>query len=32
VQTWAMAEEIKQNDRWTVADLAKAMSGLAPKS
>jgi len=32
VQSWAMAEEIKQNDRWTVADLAKAMSGLAPKS
>ncbi len=32
VQSWVMAEEIKQNDRWTVADLAKAMSGLAPKS
>ncbi|MFM8856931.1 MAG: SDR family oxidoreductase [Actinomycetota bacterium] len=32
VQSWTMAEEINQNDRWTVADLAKAMSGLAPKS
>ena len=32
VQSWTMAEEINQNDRWTVADLAKAMSGLAPES
>ncbi|MEY4360860.1 MAG: hypothetical protein RL391_166 [Actinomycetota bacterium] len=32
VQSWAMAEEIKQNDRWSVADLTKAMSALAPKS
>jgi NAD(P)-dependent dehydrogenase (short-subunit alcohol dehydrogenase family) len=32
VQSWTMAEEINQNDRWTVSDLAKAMSGLAPKS
>jgi NAD(P)-dependent dehydrogenase (short-subunit alcohol dehydrogenase family) len=32
VQSWTMAEEIDKNDRWTVADLAKAMSGLAPKS
>ena len=32
VQSWTMAEEISQDDRWTVSDLAKAMSGLAPKS
>ncbi len=32
VQSWTMAEEIKQNDRWSVADLAVAMSRLAPKS
>jgi NAD(P)-dependent dehydrogenase (short-subunit alcohol dehydrogenase family) len=32
VQSWTMAEEINQNDRWTVADLATAMSGLVPKS
>jgi NAD(P)-dependent dehydrogenase (short-subunit alcohol dehydrogenase family) len=32
VQSWTMAEEINQNDRWTVADLAKAMSGLVPTS
>ena len=32
VQSWLMAEEIKQNDRWSVADLTKAMSALAPKS
>lgn len=32
VATWAMAQEIKQNDRWTVSALAKAISALAPKS
>ncbi len=32
VQSWAMAEEINQNDRWTVAGLAQAMTALAPKS
>jgi len=32
VQSWLMAEEIKQNDRWSVADLTKAMSALTPKS
>ncbi|MGA0877788.1 MAG: SDR family oxidoreductase [Ilumatobacteraceae bacterium] len=32
VQSWTMAEEINQNDRWTVDGLAEAMSALAPKS
>lgn len=32
VQSWAMAEEINQNDRWTVDGLAKAMTALVPKS
>lgn len=32
VATWAMAEEIKQDDRWTVTALAKAMTALAHKS
>jgi NAD(P)-dependent dehydrogenase (short-subunit alcohol dehydrogenase family) len=32
VATWAMAEEIKQDDRWTVSALAEAMTALAPKS
>jgi NAD(P)-dependent dehydrogenase (short-subunit alcohol dehydrogenase family) len=32
VQSWTMAEEINQDDRWTVADLAKAMTRLAPTS
>lgn len=32
VQSWIMAEEINQNDRWTVAGLAQAMTALAPKS
>ncbi|MFM7756758.1 MAG: SDR family oxidoreductase [Actinomycetota bacterium] len=32
VQSWTMAEEIDQNDRWTVDGLAQAMSALAPKS
>ena len=32
VATWAMAEEIKQDDRWTVTALAKAMTALTPKS
>ena len=32
VQSWTMAEEIDKNDRWTVADLAKAMTALAPRS
>jgi hypothetical protein len=27
-----MAEEIKQDDRWTVSALAKAITALAPKS
>ena len=31
VQTWTNAEEIKQDDRWTVAGLATAMSALKPK-
>ena len=31
VQTWTNAEEIKQDDRWTVAGLTKAMSALQPK-
>ena len=32
VQSWVNAEEIKQNDRWTVAGLSEAMTRLAPKS
>ena len=32
VATWVMAEEIKQDDRWTVSALAKAIIALAPKS
>ena len=32
VQSWTNAEEIKQNDRWTVAGLTEAMTQLAPKS
>ena len=32
VQSWTNAEEIKQNDRWTVAGLTEAMTRLAPKS
>lgn len=32
VQSWTNAEEIKQNDRWTVAGLTSAMSSLVPKS
>jgi NAD(P)-dependent dehydrogenase (short-subunit alcohol dehydrogenase family) len=32
VQSWAMAEEINQDDRWTVAGLAQAMTALTPKS
>ena len=32
VQTWVMAEEINQNDRWTIEGLATAMKVLAPKS
>jgi len=32
VQSWTNAEEIKQNDRWTVAGLTSAMSALVPKS
>ncbi|MFM7871314.1 MAG: SDR family oxidoreductase [Actinomycetota bacterium] len=32
VQSCTMAEEIDQNDRWTVDGLAQAMSALAPKS
>ncbi|MEN9804275.1 MAG: hypothetical protein RIS41_1122 [Actinomycetota bacterium] len=32
VQSWVNAEEIKQNDRWTVAGLTEAMTQLAPKS
>ncbi|MBJ7361962.1 MAG: SDR family NAD(P)-dependent oxidoreductase [Ilumatobacteraceae bacterium] len=32
VQTWVMAEEINQNDRWTIEGLATAMKALAPKS
>ena len=32
VATWVLAEEIKQDDRWTVSALAKAITALAPKS
>lgn len=32
VQTWVMAEEINQDDRWTIEGLATAMKALAPKS
>lgn len=32
VQTWVMAEEINQNDRWTIEGLATAMRALVPKS
>ena len=32
VATCVMAEEIKQDDRWTVSALAKAITALAPKS
>ena len=32
VQSWTNAEEIKQNDRWTVAGLAEAMTRLVPQS
>ena len=32
VATWVMAEEIKQDERWTVSALAKAITALAPKS
>lgn len=32
VQSWTNAEEIKQNDRWTVAGLTEAMTQLTPKS
>ena len=32
VQSWTNAEEIKQNDRWTVAGLTEAMTRLVPKS
>ncbi len=32
VATWVMAEEIKQDDRWTVSAIAKAITALAPKS
>ena len=31
VQSWTNAEEIKQDDRWTVAGLAQAMTALKPK-
>ena len=31
IQSWTNAEEIKQDDRWTVSGLAKAMSALQPK-
>ena len=32
VQSWTMAEEINQNDRWSVSGLTEAMKKLAPKS
>ena len=32
VQSWTNAEEIKQNDRWTVAGLTEAMTRLVPQS
>jgi NAD(P)-dependent dehydrogenase (short-subunit alcohol dehydrogenase family) len=32
VQSWAMAVDINQEDRWTVAGLAQAMTALTPKS
>lgn len=31
VQTWTMVEAVEQDDRWTVADLAKAITALVPK-
>jgi len=31
VQTWTMVEAVEQHDRWTVADLAKAITALVPK-
>ena len=30
VQSWTMVEAVEQNDRWTVADLAKAITVLVP--
>jgi short-subunit dehydrogenase len=32
VQTWTMAETIEQDDRWSVAELSKAITALAPKN
>ena len=32
VLSWTMAEEINQNDRWSVSGLTEAMKKLAPKS
>jgi len=32
VKSWTMAEEINQNDRWSVSGLTEAMKKLAPKS
>jgi len=32
VQSWTMAEEINQNDRWSVSGLTEAMKKFAPKS
>lgn len=32
VQSWTMAEEISQDDRWTVAGLTEAMKRLVPAS
>jgi len=31
VQSWTMAEVVEQNDRWSVSDLAKAITALVPK-
>ncbi len=31
VQSWTMVEAVEQDDRWTVSDLAKAITALVPK-
>ena len=32
VQSWAMAETIERQDRWTVSELTAAMAALVPKA
>ena len=31
MQSWTMVEAVEQNDRWTVSDLAKAITALVPQ-